>query len=113
MGLLVPFTFRNIASACTIHIDSSATPCYVFIDLISKDLIYEFGEEITIKTDFVKLLPRQEDYPALVVLNDVIFDAIKVLPEFMAKRRLVTKLANSSVRLSTNKPGPLIGNYSV
>jgi hypothetical protein len=102
MGLLVPFIFRNKASVCTIHINSSATPCYIFIDLKDEELIHEFGEEISIETDFERRLPKQDDCPALVVLRDVIFDAVKLLPEFMAKKRLVNSLGKNVVRSSCN-----------
>jgi hypothetical protein len=62
------------------------------------DLTHEFGEEITIKTDFERRLQQKDDYPALVVHRHVIFDAIKVMPELMAKRRLVNSLAKKSVK---------------
>ncbi|RYG00061.1 MAG: hypothetical protein EOO07_35950 [Chitinophagaceae bacterium] len=94
MGIHVPFPFRNKPSTCTIYIDSSTRPCYVFVCLNDRDLIHEFGEEITVKTDFTRRLPKKDDYPALVVLRDAIFNAIKELPEFIAKRRLVNSLAN-------------------
>jgi hypothetical protein len=88
MGLLVPFTFRNKACLCSIYIDNSKSPCYVFIDLKDRELIIEFGEEVTVKTDFYKRLPKQDDYPALVALREAIFDSLKDLPSFMAKRTL-------------------------
>ncbi len=93
MGLLVPFVFRKKACLCSIYIDSAESPCYVFIDLKDKELIQEFGEEVTVKTDFEKRLPKQDDYPALVLLREAIFNALKELPEFMAKRRLVNSVA--------------------
>lgn len=86
MGLLVPIIFRNKASICTIYIDSSKNPCYLFVDLQGQELIAEFGKEITIKTDFNIRLPKQDDYPALVLLRDVIFNALKHFPEFIAKK---------------------------
>ena len=98
MGLLVPFVFRNKASVCTIYIDSAKSPCYLFIDLKDQELIQEFGEEITVKTDFETRLPKKDDYPALVVLRDAIFNAIKGLPEFLAKRRPAHSIAKSSVK---------------
>ena len=71
-------------------------PCYLFIDLQDNELIEEFGKEITIKTYFEMRLPKQTDYPALTFLRDAIFESIKVLPEFMAIKRLVKSLAKRS-----------------
>ena len=88
MALHAPFTFRSKPSVCTIYIDRSATPCYVFVDLKDLDLIQEFGEEVTVKTDFTVRLPKQDDYPALVELRDAIFTSLKELPAFIAKRTL-------------------------
>ena len=102
LGLLVPFIFRNKASVCTIYIDSSTSPCYLFIDLKDQELIHEFGEEITVKTDFERRLPKKDDYPALIILRDAIFNASKGLPEFLAKKRLLNSLAKSSVKSSDN-----------
>src|SRR5437899_104707 len=86
MGLPVSFLFRNKPSVCTVDIDSSATPCYVFVVLEDRELIHEFGEEITVKTDFEKRLPKRDDYPALTALREAIFEAVRHLPEFIAKR---------------------------
>jgi hypothetical protein len=94
MGLHVPFIFRNKPSSCTIDIDSSTSPCYVFACLNDQELIHEFGEEVTVKTDFTRRLPKKDDYPALVALRDAIFNAIKDLPEFIIKRRQVEILTN-------------------
>jgi hypothetical protein len=98
MDLLVPFIFRSKACLCSIHFDSSKSPCYVFIDLKDKELIQEFGEEITIKTDFETRLPKQDDYSDLVVLRDAIFNAIKDLPEFLAKKSLLQSLTKSTLK---------------
>jgi hypothetical protein len=85
MGLQVPFTYRNKDSVCTIYIDNSSIPAYVFVDLHDQDLIAEFGKEIVIKTNFENRLSKKDDYPALVTLRDAIFDAIKGVPEFAVK----------------------------
>ncbi|HZH66230.1 MAG TPA: hypothetical protein VEY10_15135 [Flavisolibacter sp.] len=88
MDINVPFIFRNTAYRCAIYFDTSVAPCYVFAVLDDKELIKEFGEDVSIKTDFKTRLPKQDDYQDLVVLREVIFDAVKGLPEFIAKRRL-------------------------
>lgn len=92
MDLHVAFSFRNKQSLCNVFIDSSATPCYVFIDLKDRELIQEFGEEITIKTDFDIRLPKQDDYPALIALRDAIFISLTELPAFIAKRRTLVSV---------------------
>jgi hypothetical protein len=102
MGLLVPFIFRNKAFMCAIYMDSSEIPCYLFIDLKDQELIHEFGEEITVKTDFEKRLPTKDDYPALILLKEAILDAAKHLPEFLAKKILVNSLAKSSIGSLSN-----------
>jgi hypothetical protein len=96
MGLHVPFIFRNKPSSCTVYIDSSATPRYLFIELKDQGLIDEFGADITVKTDFERRLPKQDDCPELVALREVIFHAIKHLPEFLAKKKLAKKIARYS-----------------
>lgn len=93
MGLHFPFVFRNKSSLCTIYIDSSTTPCYVFVVLKDQELIQEFGDEITVKTDFHHRLPKKDDYPALAALREALFDGMKNLPEFMDKRRLVEAIS--------------------
>ncbi|MFL5811475.1 MAG: hypothetical protein ACJ749_18265 [Flavisolibacter sp.] len=60
---------------------------------MDRELIHEFGEEISVKTDFEKRLPKKDDYPALILLREAIFIAVKYLPEFLAKKRLVNSLA--------------------
>jgi hypothetical protein len=107
MGLQVHFRLRNRPHTCTIYIDSSASPCYLFVCLDDQELIHEFGEEITVKTDFNLRLPKKDDYPALVVLRDAIFNAVKELPEFSAKRKLVSSLASYSGRSSDNLMRPI------
>jgi len=102
MGLPVPFVFRKKAFVCTVYFDNTPSPCYVFIDLKDQELIHEFGKEITIKTDFERRLPKQDDYPALVLLRDVVFDAVKLLPEFMTRKRLVNSLGKTVVRSFDN-----------
>jgi hypothetical protein len=102
MSLHVPFTFRKKPSSCTIYIDSSTSPCYVFVSLNDQELIHEFGEEITVKTVFTRRLPKKDDYPALIVLRDAIFHAIKDLPEFITKRRQVEILTNYPEQFPSN-----------
>src|SRR5688500_14560650 len=90
MDLNTQFVFRNNLYVCVVHIDSSAYPCLIFVILTDKALINEFGDEITIKTDCEKRLPRRDDYAELVELREAIFDAVKTIAEFMvAKARMM------------------------
>ena len=59
--------------------------------LIDKELIKEFGVDITIQTDCVNIVPRIDDYPELIELREAIFDEFKTTPEFIAakSRRMV------------------------
>ena len=102
MGLIVPFIFRNKVSTCALYVDSAKNPCYLFIDLKDQELIREFGEEITVKTDFERRLPKKDDYPALILLREAIFDAVKHLPAFLAKKPVVNNTAKSSLQSLSN-----------
>ncbi|HVE60745.1 MAG TPA: hypothetical protein VNA26_02935, partial [Chitinophagaceae bacterium] len=68
---------------------------YIFVLLISPEIIKEFGDEISIKTDCEKLLPKKDDYPQLVRLRQSIFDAIKIIPEFLAAKEKMILLNQS------------------
>lgn len=58
MHTVVQFLFRAKLFFAEAIIDASAEPLYVFCLLQDKELVQEFGEEITIKTDFEKRLPK-------------------------------------------------------
>jgi len=90
MDLNIQFTFRNKNHSCNIYIDSTAYPCYIFVILTDRELIKKFGDEITIKTDCEKRLPKKDDYSELVELRESIFTTVKLMPEFMAvKKRMI------------------------
>lgn len=99
MDLPVEFFFRKKRASCTVYIDSSTNPCYVFVVLKDPDLIAEFGEDITIKTDFEKRLPKQDDYPALIAMRESIFAVIRYLPEFLAAHRKIEFLKQEDLNL--------------
>lgn len=79
----VQFVFRKVLYSCEAFIDYTEEPCYIFCMLRNERLIQEFGDEVTIKTDCHKLLPKKDDYPALVELRQAIFSAVKNTREFM------------------------------
>lgn len=91
MDIALPFPFRNKMSSCNCYVDISADPCFVFVALIDQELIREFGTDVTIKTDCIRILPRQDDYPALTELREAIFNVFQTTPEFMVakNRRMV------------------------
>ena len=90
MHLNIQFTFRNKGHSCNTYIDTTAHPCFIFVILADKELINEFGDEITIKTDCEKRLPKKDDYPELVELRESIFNVVKAIPEFIAvKKRMI------------------------
>lgn len=94
MDSIIEFNFRNKNYSCIFYVDVSADPCFVFVILSDKELINEFGEDVTIKTDCTNLLPRNDDYPELKELRKSLFTAIKTTPEFNGlkeKKMLLTK----------------------
>lgn len=82
MDLKLNFIFRDTCFSCNAFIDNTDYPCYLFVELTDKDLAREFGEEITIKTDFDKLLPEKDDYPGVMRLQDAILDSVKKIPGY-------------------------------
>ncbi len=98
MELNVQFKFRNKRYSCSAFIDTSADPCFVFIILEDKALIKEFGEEVTLKTDCEKLLPKADDFAELVELRQAIFVAVKKLPEFIDAKNKLTRFNQSQNR---------------
>ncbi len=86
MELEVQFTFRKESYLCTAFVDVSEYPCYIFVLLRQRNLIQEFGDEISIKNDFEILLPKKDDYPELMELRQAIFNAIRAKPAFMFVR---------------------------
>ena len=95
MELEVQFTFRKESYLCSAFVDVSEYPCYIFVLLRQRNLINEFGDEVSIKNDFEVLLPKKDDYPDLVELRQAIFDAIKAKPAFMFVRETYRRPATT------------------
>lgn len=87
MDFKTDFSFEETIYSCTYVIDSDPEPCYIFVVLNNHDLIKRFGEEVTIKTDFVTSLSRRNDYQQLTALRQSIFTGISITPQFSAFRR--------------------------
>jgi hypothetical protein len=77
MDSVVQLLFRGKLFLSDFVIDVSEEPCYIFCMLRDKELVQEFGEEITIKTDLEKRLLKRDDYGTLVELRQAIFNAVK------------------------------------
>lgn len=72
-------------------IDDSEFPCLVFVIVRDKELIDEFGDEITLKTDFEKLLPQKDDHPAINAIREDIFAIAKNTTPFLNAKERWTK----------------------
>lgn len=96
MDAIIDFIFRKKLYKGELFIEDSEFPFFVFVILRDKDLVQEFGEEITIKTDFENPLPRKDDYPEMLALRDAIFSIAKNTPVFLAKRDKWLQKANAS-----------------
>jgi hypothetical protein len=83
METVVQFLFRGKLYSCVFFIDIAETPNYIFCFLEDKELMNEFSGEVTIKTDGRQMLPKKDDYPALVELRQAIFSAVKNTMEFV------------------------------
>jgi hypothetical protein len=68
--------------SCVFFIDIAEHPIFIFCLLKDRELIEEFSDEVSIKTDGVQMLPRKYDYPALVELKQSVFGAVRNTKEF-------------------------------
>lgn len=86
------FIFRGKSYDCNTYIDHSIDPCFVFVEFRDPELIRKFGKELTIKTDFEKLLPFGGREPELAELRQAIFETLQVHPEFIHAKLKVEAL---------------------
>ena len=82
MDVHLQFTFRNKKRKASAIIDYKEDPCIIFVFLTDEDLIKEFGDEVSIRTDCENILPAEYSYPELDELKTAIFDATKLTIEF-------------------------------
>ncbi|RYF87062.1 MAG: hypothetical protein EON98_01730 [Chitinophagaceae bacterium] len=54
-------------------VEDSEFPCFVFVIVRDRELVEEFGDEISLKTDFESLLPKKDNYPKIKELRVAIF----------------------------------------
>jgi hypothetical protein len=83
MDASINFFFRNRLCHCDVFVDKAEFPCYVFTILRDKDLISEFGNDVTLKTDFETSLSRSDDTPSLLALRNAIYYALKETALFL------------------------------
>lgn len=86
------FVFQGRSYDCNTYIDSSIDPCFVFVEFSDPELVRKFGAELTIKTDFEKLLPFGGSNSELTELRQSIFDVVQVHPEFIHAKLKVEAL---------------------
>ena len=84
MDAKIDFLFRKKLYEGKIFVDGSELPCLVFVILYDQELEEEFGDEITLKTDFEKLLLGKNDYKALAELKEAIFSIARNTAPFVA-----------------------------
>ena len=86
MDFKVQFLFRGASYHAIPYISFEEDPCFIFITLEGKEVIEEFGEEISIKTDCETVLPKKDSYPELEELRNAIFDAVKQTKLFQIEK---------------------------
>ncbi len=82
MEIHLQFSFRDKERKASVYIDYKEQPCLIFVILKDKELIKEFGEEVTIKTDCENILPSDYSFGDLENLKEVIFHEVKHTIEF-------------------------------
>jgi hypothetical protein len=92
MDVMVNFTYKGSVYQTEIYFSFEELPCYLFCFLRDPDLIREFGEDLSIKTDCEQILPMKVDYRDLSELKRCIFGAVCKTPEFMAMRKAIQRL---------------------
>jgi hypothetical protein len=90
MELDISFNFRNRMYSYRLLIDYSEEPYYIFT--IQKDsfIIDKYSDDVSIKTDLFKVLPKEDDFlDGIVELRQAIFNAFISTPEYhMLKAQL-------------------------
>ena len=64
MDFKIHFLFRGASYSAIPYISFDEDPCFIFVTLEGEELIKEFGEEINIKTDCEKVLPKKTATPS-------------------------------------------------
>ncbi len=86
MDCFVYYTYRGKASAASAFFSFEEDPYYIFLWLHDPVHVSAFGNEISIKTDLAKVLPKKNDYNGLVELESILFAALQQEPSFIAAK---------------------------
>ena len=97
MESTLQFLFREKLFTCEVCIDCADDPFFIFMILNDQELIAEFGDEITIKTDFINLLQKRDDFEQLTVLRQCIFDCLKFHPMFIQAKTKKMREGNKNL----------------
>ena len=82
MEIHLQFSFRNKERKASVYIDYKEEPCLIFVILKDKELIKEFGDEVTIKTDCEIILTSDYSPDDTENLKETIFHEVKHTIEF-------------------------------
>lgn len=77
------FPFRNADYKATALFSFIDEPYFLSTTLLSEELVKEFGESLSIKTDGDKVLLHPEDNAAVIELKTAVFNYLKQTPAFM------------------------------
>lgn len=83
MSLNVPFNFNDRICYCDAYIDTSVIPEFIFIILRDALLLEQFDDEVTIETDFERIIVVEDNSEELSALKVALFTALSGLPEFV------------------------------
>lgn len=86
MDAIIEFLFRGKLYKGEIFVEDTEFPCFVFVILRDEELVEEFGDEITLKTDLETLLPKKDDYGDLKELRQAIFSIVKGSAPFQSAK---------------------------
>ena len=91
MDNVLQFLFRGRLYSCDFFIDAMEDPIFIFCILKDNDLLVEFSDDVTIKTDGSVVLPTKNSYPELIELRQAIFSAVKNTAAFQIKIKSVVR----------------------
>jgi len=97
MQLHLQFTYNNQPCICEVLLDSSALPYYMFTLHTNPYIIAKYSDEVVIKTDLLKVLPKEDDYiDGIVELRQTIFNAFTATTEYEQTRSRLPKVSGAS-----------------
>jgi hypothetical protein len=83
MDFQIHFSYRNRLCHCLAVVDYREEPYYIFTTQYDEQIISTYSDDVTIKTDFNRVLPMDDDYlKGIVELRQAIFNAFVMTPEY-------------------------------